>query len=379
MAITAFTFDSTLASKFVAFPYQLYRDIKHWLPPRRQDVYAQLSADFPFYQKAGNRHRHFLAIQDHKVVGRVSAFINRDLQNDKGEPVGTIGFFECVPDKAVAQDLLDTSLSWLLENDQIREIWGPLNFDIWHGYRFMTKGFGRSAFPGEPYQPPYYPEIFLEYGFTPRQRWFSLEYNAISSLQYFYNLWIQRYHGLVAQGYCFAHLQMDHFREELGRWYKLLMPSFRNFFGFTPITEAEFTEIFLPYRPVFHSQLFTLASDEVQQLAGFACAFPDIGDALRAAKGKRDIYHLLKFRRQMRKAERVLLYFGGITPNEMCKKSGLGHALFSYIIGQTIAAGFSEMTIALVAEGSRALKLFNDHPADFRREYELFEFVRRAK
>ncbi len=379
MAITSFVFDHAHAEKFVAFPYQLYRSDKHWLPSRRQDVYAQLSETFPFYQKAGNRHRHFLAMKDKKMLGRASAFINRELKNDKGEPVATIGFFECVPDKAVARDLLDASLSWLLADELVSEIWGPMNFDIWHGYRFMTKGFGRSIFPGEPYQKDYYPEMFQEYGFIPRQRWFSLEYNAISSLNCLCDLWLQRYHELVGQGYYFAHIQLDHFREELSRWYQLLLPSFRNFLGFTPISEAEFAAIFLPYRPLFHSQLFTMVSDESRQLAGYGCAFPDVGDALRALKGRRDIYHLLKFRRQMRKAERVLLYFGGITPAEMRKKSGLGHAIFSYIIGQIITAGFSGMTLALVAEGSRALRLLGNQAADFQREYQLYEFSRRTK
>lgn len=378
MAITAFTFDYTLASKFVAFPYGLYRDDKNWLPPRRQDIKVQLSETFPFYQKAGNRHRHFLALKNKKVLGRISAFINRELKNDKGEPVATVGFFECVPDNAVAQDLLDAAISWLRKEAHPGDIWGPMNFDIWHGYRFMTKGFGRSIFPGEPYQKAYYPEMFQAYGFFRRQRWFSLEYNAISSLNYFCDLWLQRYHELADQGYYFAHFQLDHFREELRRWYQLLLPSFRNFLGFTPISEAEFTSIFLPYRPVFHSQLFTMVSDDARQLAGYGCAFPDVGDALRALKGRRDIYHLLKFRRQMRRAERVLLYFGGITPTEMRKKSGLGHAIFSYIIGQIISAGFSEMTLALVAEGSRALRLLGDQAADFRREYELYEFSRRT-
>lgn len=150
MAIKYFSFDSEKADAFVRFGYDLYHGDEKQIPPLKKEMYIQFLPDFSFYQKQENCHRHFLAAAGKRVVGRVSAMFNQDLKDKDGTPVGTIGFFECIDDFGVACDLLDCSIKWLQEERGICRIWGPMNFDIWHGYRLMTKGFDQKLFYGEP-------------------------------------------------------------------------------------------------------------------------------------------------------------------------------------------------------------------------------------
>jgi hypothetical protein len=148
--ITHFTFDPVLTDEFIRFGYDLYRGDTNWIPPLRKDLASQLSPGYPFHQKPGNRHRHFLARRGDEVVGRISAMVNTGLKDRDGAPVVTVGFFECREDGAVARDLFDAAIEWLRQEAGATKIWGPMNFDIWHAYRLMIRGFDEKTFYGEP-------------------------------------------------------------------------------------------------------------------------------------------------------------------------------------------------------------------------------------
>ena len=210
MAVVKFTFDPALTEWFVRFGYSHYSGDTRWIPPLKRELYTQLAPTFPFYRQPGNAHQHFLAFSGRKIVGRVSAMVNQDFLNNGGTPVGTLGFFECVDDYAVAQELLDTATAWLREQHQIRRVWGPMNFDIWHNYRFMTKGFDQGLFCGEPYNKPYYPEFFERYGFQAKHCWDSLEVSGLQTLEEMIVRGAKRYKLLTDRGYRFEPFNKKH-------------------------------------------------------------------------------------------------------------------------------------------------------------------------
>ena len=146
MPIKEFTFEHGLTQKFMDLGHEIYRGDDNWIPPIRGDLARQLGPDFPFYRKAGNSHRKFVAVSGGKVHGRIAAMVNCDLKTGEGEQIGTLGFFECINDYHVARDLIGASLQWLSGEMGVSHVWGPMNFDIWHGYRFMTKGFDQDDF-----------------------------------------------------------------------------------------------------------------------------------------------------------------------------------------------------------------------------------------
>jgi len=90
----------------------------------RRTVARQLSPDYPFYNRPGNDHRHFLAYEGTRVVGRASAMVNAAIRDEDGAAVGLVGFFECVKDPVVATVLLDAARDWLRDEHGLRRIWG---------------------------------------------------------------------------------------------------------------------------------------------------------------------------------------------------------------------------------------------------------------
>ncbi len=376
MAIKHFVFDPVLIDTFVRFGYELYIRDTNWIPPLKKEVYTQLSPEFLFYRKPGNCHKHFIATTGKMVLGRISAIVNKDLKNKDGTPVGTIGFFECVDDYGIAHDLLDSAIKWLCEDNGINCIWGPMKFDIWHGYRLMTKGFDQKLFYGEPYNKPYYPDFIERYGFTAKQYWDSVEITGRENIKKMIARGATRYQLLIDRGYRFDLFNMLRFRDELQKLYYIITKSFSGFMGFTYISFAEFEQLFANNFYAFHPRLFTFVYDENNSLAGFAAAFLELSDAIRAMKGKENFITKLKFLQYRRHVNRINFYIGGITPEEAKRKTGLGRAGFYYVINQMLNEGFETLLLTLRLKGNSAHGLLGKNAPLPQREYTLYELNR---
>ena len=373
MGIKAFGFDPTLSDAFVSFAYDLYRGDPQWIPPFRREIYAQLLPGFPFYKKPGNSCRHFLATGGKKILGRVSAMVNRDLKDRDGRPVGTVGFFECVDDYEVARDLLDAATQWLQEEQRRDRIWGPMNFDIWHCYRMMTHGFDQEPFYGEPYNKSYYPDYFERYGFIAKKQWISVEVSGREALERMIFRGQERYQLLIGKGYRFEDFNPQQLGNEVKKLYSLLTQSFKGFLGFTPLPLEEFENLFTHYRAALHPRLWTFVYDEEGDFVGFGGAFLELSDPVRRMKGRNDVLSKLRFLYQRRYVNRINFYIGGMTSKEATKKSGLGRAGFYHIVRRILEEGYERVVIALMAEGNPVKGLLKGLPVDTHREYTLYE------
>lgn len=373
MAIVNFTYDSALLNSFVRIGYELYEGDINWIPPFRREVLSQLSLDFPFYRKPGNHHMHFLATDGPVVVGRISAMANRDLKDKDGTSVGTVGFFECIDDYTVAEELLDAAIGWLSAERKLDRIWGPMNFDIWHGYRFMTKGFDQALFYGEPYNKPYYPDFFEQYGFAEKVSWDSVEISGRDVLERMIARGKKRYQSLLEGGYRFESINMHNFNQEMRKLHQVLSVSFSRFPGFTPIPFEEFEYLLGKIRYALHPKLVTFGYDENGALAGFAAAFIELSDAVRSMNGKDGLIAKLKFLYNRRKADRINFYIGGITPQEQSKGSGLGRAGFYHTINQMLEEGYETLLLTLRLKGNLAHALVGRNAPLPQREYALYE------
>lgn len=373
MGIVSFTFDQTLRDLFLRFDNELYRGDTSWIPPFEKDLRAQLSPEFPFYNKPGNGFRHFLVIKGRKVLGRISAMVNSDLRDRDETPVGIVGFFECVRDYTVARDLLDAATSWLHGEMGKSRIWGPMNFDIWYGYRFMTKGFDTDLFYGEPYNKPYYPEFFLRYGFTAKSYWDSVEVTERETLERMIQRGLVRYRELLGRGYRFEHLDMKKFQEELRKLHRVLSESFHDFLGYTSISFEEFSATFGKLRRAVDPRFFIFVYDENNALVGFAGAFLELSDAIRSMYGKDDIISRIRFLYNRRHVSRINFYIGGMTPEEAVKRTGLGRAGFAYVLKHILDAGYETVLFTLRAKGNVSHGLIGKHAPLPQREYALFE------
>ncbi|MBT6146642.1 MAG: hypothetical protein HOH74_14485 [Gemmatimonadetes bacterium] len=372
MELTRFTFEPGLVSAFVDFGFDHYRGDPRWVPPQRLRLHQQLDPSFEFYHLPGNNHCHFLASQDGCVVGRVTAAVNRQLHDRHGESVGTIGFYECVDDDEIASELLGAAVSWLRCERGMKQIWGPMNFDIWHGYRFMTNGFDTPGFDTEPYNKPFYGPQFEGNGFAPLQHWHSVEVTGRSAIEELTAQKADGYKSLCKRGYTFHSFDPGRFDDQLTLLHRVFGRSFHRFLGYTPISRDRFAELFAPLRHALYPPFFTFAEDDCRNTAGFAMAWHDLSAALRAMRGRQHMLAKLQFLARRRRSQRIVFYAGGVTPEEEARQTCLGDVLIYRTLHAILDAGYEDVIVAIMARGSPVRHMLGQHGRRVRRRYTLY-------
>ena len=152
--------------RFIKFPWKVYKNDKNWVPPLLSDVKAYLD---PIKNPALKKiiHRMFLALKDGKVVGRVYAGIDTNLNEKKKMNMAFFSMFECIKDYEVAEILLDAASAWASQNGA-DFICGPCAVTGTDGDE--NKGLLVDCFDEPPtlmnsYNPAYYMEFIEQYGF----------------------------------------------------------------------------------------------------------------------------------------------------------------------------------------------------------------------
>lgn len=372
MGLTQFTFDQGLTERFLDLGYDLYRGDPRFIPPSRKGLMAQLSPNFPFYGRSGHEHQRFLATVGGRPVARALASIHPGLRDADGTPLGAVGFFEAIDDPVVGHEVLGAAVDWLRARG-LRRIWGPLNFDIWHGYRLMTRGFETRAFFGEPYNKPYYPEIFERAGFVVRQRWNSLEIEGPEPLERLLAPGEER--GTVPAGYRIEAFGARSFPDSVERLHSILTASFSSFLGFTSIPLGEFRELMAPARHAVDQECSLFFYDEQGELAAFAGVFREVSEAVRAMGGGDSWPARLRFLWHRRRARRAMMHLGGITPREAAKRNGIARVLFPVVLRRLKARGYESVLVTLIAAGNPVRRLYRELAADPRRAYALYELA----
>jgi GNAT superfamily N-acetyltransferase len=236
----------------------------------------------------------------------------------------------------------------------------------------MIRGFDSLTFFGEPYNKAWYPAFFEGNGFTIRKRWYSIEIKGRTSLQRIANALSKPYELAVADGYSFVPIDTRS-PGSIRCLQSAIETSYHKFLGVTPLDREEFNEIFVRYAEALDSRFAIAALNPNGSLSGFAIAYPDYGQALRAMRGADSIVARMRFYLRSRRMNRAVFFMIGITPKEEWRGRGVGRALFRRCLSAMIDAGYESVVFALLAEDSLAWPLVGVVKDDAQKEYALYE------
>lgn len=354
LELAEFDHDSRMVEAYLDLVERLNAGDPRWIAPTAQSIREQLGPYHPFYQGKGNRFRRFALRRVGKLVGHVLATVNRDLV-DSGGRVGALGFFEVEPDYELFRGVLDPAVHWLKTEAGARQIWATMNFDIWHGYRMMTRGFSKPAFFGEPRNPRWLPEYFKRAGFIVKRRWISTTADRESLIRQA-PIFRRRYESLLADGYRFERLRLQD-DTEIAALHRAVDLAFGSFYGYTPISPDVFKALVVRYLRTAGTELTTALLAPDGALAGFGIAFPDPFAPLQKPASPRALYYML-----------------GVPTGRGSSGRGLGIALHYKTLRLIIDGGYEHTTFALMAEESSTARYFGmAQEGTPEREYVLFQ------
>jgi hypothetical protein len=264
--------DMPLPEAFIELPAQLYADDPHWLGEDRNSLQQQFGAANPWFAEG---HAWLGVIPEQ---ARLAGFVSP--QQIEGETVAFFGFWESINALQANRQLFQGLRDWASSQGATR-LYGPINFNTFGAYRLRLSGFEGGAFPGEPWNPVYYPQLLDELGMRLRYRYLSTFNDmaqVVASVRDDYLRIKPKLQTAISLETLTGEFWMNHLDELYGfvdqvfagnfAYNKLSLEAFRSHCG------APFAERLCPNSSV-------LARAQDGRIAGFFLVYPDYSPLLR--------------------------------------------------------------------------------------------------
>lgn len=149
--------------RFIDLPPQLYQGFDEYEPPMRLDRVMLLDPRKGAFFKRGKA-QYWLALQNGKLVGRISAQIGQDTMVGVPLQTGMFGCLDTIDDRQVVASLIVKAEHWLTERG-CKHILGPMLLDMNGEPGLLIEGFSEPAMILTPWHPPYLQAHLEELGF----------------------------------------------------------------------------------------------------------------------------------------------------------------------------------------------------------------------
>lgn len=270
--------------RFIAFPYSLYASSCYWTAPLRRDQSQLLfSQKNPFFTHS--QIVPFIAEDTSgQVVGRIAAIVNGAHSKRHDDGVGFFGFFECIDQYDVAALLFDTAAAHL-KAQGFSSMRGPTNPSINECSGLLVKGFDRRPSVLMPYNPAYYEDFVLRYGFK-RTMGMTAYYAAWKHLN---TSRLQRGVEVVKKrmpGVRIRQPDMSRFTQEARIMWQIYNQGFDSSWGHVPMSADEFMYMAKSMRTILDPNIVFFLEDNGSPI-GFSLSLPDVNPMLRQLENGR--------------------------------------------------------------------------------------------
>ena len=317
--------DARQTREFLQLPQRLYAGNRNWVCPLDDDIEKVFDPQRNEKFCGGEAIRWIARNAQGEVVGRIAAFYNREQAAIEEQPTGGCGFFEAVNDQALADALFDAARDWLASKG-MEAMDGPINFgdrDSWWG--LLVSGFEFQPLYCNPYNPPYYQELFENYGW---QNYFNQHTYSrkIKSGQLSEALYEKVRRLEEAGGYEFRHLERHELVDAAEDFRRIYNRAWARFSGVKPMDAEHARKLFRTLAPIVDCRLIYFAYFNCEPI-GFFINIPDLNRVIGKHKGKFGVLQKLQTLWDIRrgKADRIFGLIFGVLPEYQGKgvESGL--------------------------------------------------------
>lgn len=341
--------------EFAYLPWRLYRGDPCWTPPLMADLLGNrllgskgiLTSEHPYHRDA--EVTHFLAHRDGRVVGRVSAAVNRRFNEHHGARLGFFGFFEVEDDFEAAKTLLDAAKAWIAQRG-MTAMRGPGEYSNATHERqgVLVEGFDHPPTVELTHNPPYYAELLERYGLAKAKDYvaYTADFGDVPQ---------ERIRRLAAAVRKREHIttrtaDMKHFNHEVRLIVRIYNEAWASNWGFLPLTGAEADALAESLRSIVDPGLVRFAYIDDEPVAVFG-GIPDPNWALRPRwkwYGDSDPVRLARVLAMRRHIPRVRVMFFGIRPK--WRRIGVDAVLFDELVEHSREHGYRQGEPSMLLE-----------------------------
>jgi GNAT superfamily N-acetyltransferase len=291
----------------------IYKNDPVWVCPLDKEIEAIFNPDKNIFFNHGEATRWVLYDNSNQLIGRVAAFIDRNMAYKQYVPAGGMGFFECINSTEAAFMLFETAKIWLTERG-MEAMDGPINFGETDKYwGLLVEGFTHPSYQ-IAYNHPYYQQLFESYGFKTfyKQEGFHLDITKPLPERFLRIAeWVSK-----KPGYEFLHFdwgKSENFVKDFVTVYNEAWASFKE--SFEPLRPEYIKKTMIKAKAILDPEFIWFAYHEGKPIAIYLM-FPDVNMIFKHLNGKLDIPSLIKIlvlkrRKTITRARGVLM---GVIP-----------------------------------------------------------------
>jgi hypothetical protein len=304
-------------STFIKLPWRLYRNERNWVAPLLSDIKEQLDPNAnPFFEHA--EAQYFLAWRDGRAVGRISAHIDRHMQEFQDNAWGLWGFFECENDPEAARGLLGAAESWLRERKADTMV-GPMSFTTNDEAGLMVDGHDRPPIILNPWHHPYYQSLLeQDVGLSKVMDLYMWSLTVTGREKVHPAIWemaakVETEHGIVCRNFRKKDLEV-----EVGSFLEVYNAAWERNWGFVPLTEREVRHYAKKLRPILDENWAMVAErKDTGEVVGAALSLPDYNQVLAKLRprGRLLPFGWLTVLLERRKIDAVYVFALGVKPD----------------------------------------------------------------
>ena len=270
-------------------PLPIYQGDKEYVRPLNKDIEEVFDPQKNKFFKRGECTRWLLKDDNGQYIGRIAAFVNRTYKQE--QPTGGIGFFECINSQEAANMLFNRCKEWLAERG-MQAMDGPINFgerNKWWG--LVIKGF-YSPLYGMNYNPPYYRELFENYGFC-------IYYNQLCFAMSVKDQLDKKFYDRHAQlsqdaAYSVRHIEIKNIEQYAHDFCTIYNKAFATHGEGKSLEEKTVQKMFQTMKPVIDEHLSWFAYHNNEPIAMWV-NLPDLNQYFKHLNGKFGIIEKLRF------------------------------------------------------------------------------------
>ena len=318
-----------LEREWLDFPKRIYKGNRNWVCPLDVDVLEVFNPSKNELFADGEAIRWVARDARGELVGRIAAFYNREKASIEEQPTGGCGFFESIDDQQVADMLFEASRMWLASRG-MEAMDGPINFGQrrdWWG--LLVEGYEFQPLYKNPYNPPYYKELFENYGFKNyfNQHSFIWRVNDSEANKQIFARAERLY---TVPGYRVENIDMNNLEEAAESFRVIYNKAWALFSGVKPMTELscceagesvtltqeEALEMVREMKPIIDPNIIFFAYFNEEPI-GFFITVPDLNRLIGKFNGKFGLRQKLRLMWDLKvrkSCDRIFGIIFGITP-----------------------------------------------------------------
>jgi hypothetical protein len=269
---------------FVDFPFRLYADDPHWVPPLKGEALGLITPEKNgWYSHA--KAQLFLAEENGKIVGRISAHLDTlalEMEPSKGFGPG-VGFWGLMDaeNQDVFRALLTAAEGWLRDQGMTRAI-GPVSQSVWEEPGLLVQGFDQD------------PTIMMGHARPEYQGWIEAAGYGVVKQLFTYELDITQEFPPIVQRIIKSgeknerirvrEVNKAKFEEEAAIILSILNDAWSDNWGFIPLTPPEIKDVGVKLKPIVFNDLIRIAELDGKPVA-FMITLPDLNEAIKPLNG----------------------------------------------------------------------------------------------